>query len=112
MNLWESFYNAQHEILGRPAVLRIGQVSHAIQIIDQTTGVEVHANNVGMPTVKAAALVRVTELARISVEMSALIDAVLVIGSNEWTVKNVAPQPGPDGKGTGEYQLILINGDL
>lgn len=83
----------------------------AIRVLDQTMGVEIEASPIGLPTIQAAALVRVAELASKSISESSLLGATLAIGSNAWTIQNIAPKPGPGGKGTGELQLILVGGD-
>jgi len=110
---WDTaLYDPLFGVFGVVATLTIGTEETSLTVIDHTTGIEIEGNGLTMPTIKPAAFVRLTELASNSIEASDLIDATLTIRGNTWTIKNTAPKPGPDGKGTGELQLILINGDL
>lgn len=97
---------------GTPAVLAVGADSHAVTVIDQTAGIEIDAGGLTGHTIKPVADVRMAELVGLGIDPTGLREATLTIGANAWTVKNTAPNPGPDGKGTGILQLILINGDL
>jgi hypothetical protein len=81
-----------------------------VTVIDMTAGVEIDAGNALLPTIKPAAMVRAAELTTAGLTAENLPDAILLLNSNEWTVKNVHPKPGPEGKGSGEYLLVLING--
>lgn len=110
---WDgALYDPLYATFGVAATIDTGTQSAAITVIDQTAGIEIETSPIGLPVIQAAALVRTTELAEKSLIEDRLLDAKLTIGATNWTVKNIAPKPGPGGKSTGELMLILINGDL
>jgi hypothetical protein len=102
-----ALYDPIYDMLGVDATVEDG----TIRVIDQTAGVEIETSPISLPTIQAAALVRVTELAAKNISETSLLGGTITIGGNDWTVQNIAPKPGPGGKGTGELQLLLINGD-
>ncbi|MEN6306095.1 MAG: hypothetical protein ABFD96_25440 [Armatimonadia bacterium] len=110
---WDGLlYDKIYDFFGVAAEIETRCGTVAVTVIDQTAGIEVQAGNVGMPSIRAAAMVRVAEIVSAGFPIDSLIDGELRIGATAWTIKNVAPRPGPNGKNTGELQLILINGAL
>jgi hypothetical protein len=102
----------QYEVFGVDAVLTVNQTEHEIRAIDMTSGIEISAGPLSMPTIRAAAFCKAADLAALELQPNELVDASLLINGTAYTIKNAAPKPGPNGKGTGEIMLTLINGDL
>lgn len=110
---WDaSLYDPLYSVFAVPATIDTGLKTADLMVIDQTAGVEIETSPIGLPVIQAAAYVRTTELAEKLLAEDTLLEATLTIGATRWTVKNIAPKPGPGGKSTGELMLILINGDL
>lgn len=110
---WNSLlYDPLFSTLGVPATLEVNASTYDVTVIDQTAGIEVDGGGLNAHSIKPVAEIRMAELADNSIDPTGLKDATLTFSGNAWTVKNTAPQPGPDGKGTGVLQLILVNGDL
>ncbi|MFZ1059281.1 MAG: hypothetical protein WAP47_08815 [Candidatus Rokuibacteriota bacterium] len=109
---WDTaLYDPLFGVFGVVASLDTGTLVD-VTVIDQTAGIEIAADAVGLPVISPVALVRVAELDDNGLGEEDLLEATLTIRGNAWTIKNVAAKPGPDGKGTGELMLMLINGDL
>lgn len=112
MDWHAALYNPIYSVFGVPAVLRMGAQNYALTVIDQTSGIEINAQGVELPTIAPAAVLRTSEAVAAGLTQDKMIDATLTIGGIEWTVKNIAERPGPEGKSTGEWLLFLVNGDL
>lgn len=110
---WDAgLYDPLFSVFATAASLDIGGGPVAVTVIDQTAGIELAANAVDMPVISPVAIIRASEMASNDITEESLLEASLTIGSTVWTIKNVAARPGPGGKGSGEYMLVLINGDL
>lgn len=105
-------YKALYATFGVPAVLKVGQNNIALTVIDQTSGIEINAPGVELPTIVPAAIVRISECNVAGLSQDKLLDASIIIGGRTWTVANVAEKPGPTGKDSGEWVMTLANGDL
>lgn len=101
-----------YQNLGTDAVLTVKQQDLDLRVIDQTAGVELSVGSLSMPSVKPVAMCRTSDLMALGFTPDQIIDTTLVLNGASWTIKNVAPKPGPDGRASGEIMLILINGDL
>lgn len=112
MNIDEMILAPVYRSFGTDAVLTLNQTDHTIRVIDQTTGIEVDAGGLSMPSIKPAAAVRASLLTDLEISQDQLLDATLAFNGETWTVKNVREKPGAAGRSSGELQLILINGDL
>lgn len=107
-------YDQLYSQFGQPAQLFVGAggAGLSVVVIDQTRGIDVALGALSLPSIKPVAMVRSTELERLGLKPSDLLEAVLVFNGLNWQIKQTKPRPGPLGKGTGEVMLILVNGDL
>lgn len=109
---WQTaIYDPLFGVFGVVATLDTGNETD-ITVIDQTAGIEIGTSSIDLPVISPAALVRAAELAEKEITEESLLEASLTIRGVTWTIKNVAAKPGPDGKGSGELMLLLVNGDL
>lgn len=97
---------------GADAVLTVNQATYDIRVIDQTSGIEVEAGGMSMPSIRPVACIRASDLAALSLTEEGILDATVAFNGSTWTVKNIREKPGAGGRASGELQLILINGDL
>lgn len=117
MNFDQAVFDPLYKVFGFDATLTIAPGSSdeqvvTLRVIDQTSGVEVAANNMTMPSIRPVAMCRHSELTTLGYQPDNLLEAELSLNGFVWTVKNVAPKPGAEGRTSGEVMLILINGDL
>lgn len=110
----ELLYDPLYTGLGKAATLTPGSGGAGIEVtvIDKTAGIEVDSGPTVIPTIKPAARIRMAELVSNALALPDLKDGTLLLGATTWTIKNTQPRPGPDGKGTGEALLILIDGTI
>lgn len=109
---WDTaLYDPLFGIFAVVAPIDTGLVQTTLAVIDQTAGIEI-GNDPERPVISPAAYVRQSELTEKGIAEDTLLDATITIRGIEWTIKNVAAKPGPDGKGSGELVLMLVNGDL
>jgi len=78
-----------------------------LAVIDQTRGVALDLDGVGVNTIVPAAAVQASALADAGVSAADLDDATLALAGFDWRVVAVRPIPGPDGEAAGEYLLLL-----
>lgn len=110
---WDkALYDPLFGIFGVSASLNIGGAPISVMVIDKTAGVEVGMSEVELPVIAPVAMIRASEMASNDLTEDALLEATITIRGKAWTIKNVAARPGPDGKSSGEFMLILLNGDL
>lgn len=109
---WDTaLYDPLFGIFAVVAAVDTGATQTTLAVIDQTSGIEI-GTDIDRPVISPAAYVRASELVEKGISEESLLDATLTIRGTAWTIKNVAAKPGPDGKGSGELVLILVNGDL
>lgn len=110
---WETaLYGQIFGVFGVTATLDTGTALTDITVIDQTSGIEIMRDGIDLPVVSPAVFVKASEMASKGLSQDILLEATLSLRGYQWTVKNVAEKPGPNGKATGEWMLLLINGDL
>jgi hypothetical protein len=110
---WDTaLYNPLFGIFGVVASLDAGDGPVSVTVIDQTAGIEIGMSPVDLPVIAPAALIRAWEMTDKGLTEESLLEAALTFRGRTWTIKNVAAKPGPDGKNSGEFLLILLNGDL
>jgi hypothetical protein len=109
---WDTaLYDPIFGIFGVVAAIDTGAVQANITVIDQTAGIDI-GQDVERPVISPAVYVRAAEIAENGLTDESLLEATLTLRGIAWTVKNVAARPGPDGKNSGEFVLLLINGEL
>jgi hypothetical protein len=104
-------YDPIYAEFGVEAELSNGTLSDTISAIDKTEGIDIEAGGLSLPTIKPAACVRMAELTAKGFTPSSLHDGSIVLNGNAWTIDNTKPKPGPNGKGSGELYLILLDGN-
>lgn len=79
-----------YDTFGQPAVLTIGSSSHDLVVIDNTRGVTVdEAGSIGVQTIRPAADVRRSALARLGIAAGDLPDGRIEFDDAVWTIKSV-----------------------
>ena len=101
-----------HAELGVSAILTLDGAAHAITVVDLTEGTEINRGGLALPDIKPAALVRAAVIAGLGIEAADLHDQTITINGVAWTIKNTHPKPGPEGRASGEWFLILKDDNL
>lgn len=112
---WDALlYDPIYTVHGKAATLTPGSggAGIAVTVIDATAGIEVDAGPAVISSIKPAARIRMAELVSNALTLPDLKDGTLLLGATTWTIKATQPRPGPNGKGTGEALLILIDGTI
>ena len=107
---WQgSLYDPVYDVLGVPATIAPGGDTGdvAVTAIDRTGGIEVAAPGGAIETVRAAATVRMAELAAAGLAREDLPDGTIALNGVTWTIKATMPRPSPKGGGDGELLLVL-----
>lgn len=78
-----------------------------LNVIDQTSGVEITSDNTGVQTILPAACVRVSTLATVGLSRANLKKASLLMSGKGWRVEYTVPKPGLVGETDGEVLMIL-----
>jgi hypothetical protein len=79
-----------YDTFGQPAVLTIGPSSYDVVVIDHTQGVTVdEAGSIGVQTIRPAADVRRSALARIGLAAGDLLDGQIELNDVTWSIKSV-----------------------
>ena len=75
---------------GQPAVLMIGSSSYDLVVIDHTRGVTVdEAGSIGVQTIRPAADVRRSALAKLGIAAGDLVDGEIEFNDMAWRIKSV-----------------------
>jgi hypothetical protein len=91
-----------YDTFGQPAVLTIGAASHDVVVIDHTRGVTVdEAGSIGVQTIRPAADVRRSALARLGIIVNDLVDGEIEFNDMAWRIKSVVENGD-------ELRLILM----
>lgn len=101
---------ATQAVLGSDAVLMPDESpgGYALSAIDKTAGIVVgDAGDVGVQTVKPAAVIRASDLAALGVTPAELDSAMLALNGKTWRIEAHRMQPGPGGEASGEILLLL-----
>jgi len=87
-----------------------GNEVYAIRGIDKTAGLEVSVEgDIGVQTVRPAAVLRMADLAAVALAPDDLMDAIVDISGTSWKVRSYYPKPSPSGEGDGELYIILVD---
>ena len=79
-----------YDTFGQPAVLTIGPSSYDLVVIDHTRGVTVDdAGSIGVQTIRPAADVRRSALARIGLTAGDLVDGQIEFNDATWSIKSI-----------------------
>lgn len=108
----ELLFGPQYAVHGVPAIVTVNGTAHAVEVIDMTAGTEIERGGLALPEVKPAAFIRVATLATLGLAADALHDQTLLLNGVSWTIKNTHPKPGPDGRASGEWLLVLKDDNL
>lgn len=109
----EILYDPVYAVLAVEATLTpTGGAAVIIDAVDKTAGFDVNLGGVELPSIKPVAFVRMAELAAHNLTLEQIKDAALQLGANRWLIKATKQRPGPDGKGSGEAMLILLNENI
>jgi len=79
----------------------------SVRVIDRTAGVDV-AGNADVPTIRPAALVRVSELTAAGLTRSGIRRAEVVMNGTAWRVERTELRPTHRGEADGELLMVLI----
>lgn len=79
--------------------------------LDKTTGVEVMDSAVNVPTIRPACVVRMADLIALAISPEQLIDALLQINGQSWSVVSYFPKSTPAGMSDGELYIILTEAE-
>lgn len=91
-----------YSTFGQPAVLTLGRSSYDLVVIDNTKGVVVdEAGSIGVQTIRPAADVRRSTLAKLGLAARDLVDGEVEFGDAAWRIKTVL-------ENADEIRLILI----
>jgi hypothetical protein len=91
-----------YDTFGQPAVLTIGSSSHDVVVIDHTRGVTVdEVGSIGVQTIRPAADVRRSALAKLGIVVNDVIDAEIEFKAMAWRIKSVVENGD-------ELRLILM----
>ena len=81
----------------------------AVNVIDKSSGIEVGLDDMtGGVSMRPAAIILVSELARVGLARDALRRATLVMNGKTWRIESTLPRPAPNGEAAGELLLFLI----
>jgi len=79
-----------YDTFGQPAVLTLGPATYDLVVIDHTRGVTVDdAGSIGVQTIRPAADVRRSALARLGIPAGDLIDGEIEFNAMAWRIKSV-----------------------
>lgn len=93
--------------LSASAVLSLDRGEFTIQAIDETDGVVVSVDGMGVETIAPAASVRATDLRDLGLAPGDLDGGTLVLNGTDWRIVSVRPRPSPSGEPGGTYRLTL-----
>lgn len=108
---WDALlYDPLYANFGTAAVMTppVG-ASVAVLAIDHTRGVEIQSG-VELPVIRPAAFVRRSEMDDNNLTEQSMLGGTIALNGYTWTVADIRPRPGPDGKGTGESMFVLVLG--
>jgi len=86
-----------------------GNEVYVILGLDKTAGVDVQTEgDIGVQTVRPAAVLRMADLASVDLAPDDLMDALVNISGGSWKVRSYYPKPSPSGQDDGELWVILV----
>lgn len=107
MDFEDLLYRPLYAMFGVDATIRgLYFDSFPVRVIDMTSGIEV-GDNVGVKTMRPAAIVLVKDLGQNGLGREDLEEVTLEMNDSYWRVKATMPKPGPSGEPRGELYLIL-----
>lgn len=102
----------QYRTFGVDAVLKIGTPPVTLRVIPRMTRYEAEVDVGSVGTMKPRAMCRRSDLDALAIAPEDLKDNTITINGADWLITSAKPDPGPNGKGTGEVILTLRNEDL
>lgn len=78
-----------------------------IRVLDKSGGHEVTANEIGVPQVLPACIMRMRDLAELEMAPEDLVGANVTMNDVEWRVQSYYPKPSPNGIADGELYVVL-----
>lgn len=106
---WDALlYDPLYANFGTAAVLSpLVGASVGMTVIDQTRGVEIQSG-IELPVIRPACFVRRSEMDDANLTEQAMLGGTVSMNGHSWTVSDIRPKPGPDGKDSGESMFVLV----